>query len=159
MARDCRIHSKAGRREHSTDCAISFLCPENSEAPCQLLRLPEAQVIQKWRCGTVGRRGNYAGRTDPNKSWALQRGPRVTAEHSAACRTPARLLSARLSVLWKGPASPVGRHRHGGLPPLYYPLLACFFVGFLAPSFSIPQAHWFSNDFSFTLVSSYLAEV
>lgn len=124
--------------------------------PCQLPRLPEPRRIQKWRCRTVGKTGNVLS-TDPNKSWAPLKAPRTTAAFQLT-RTRSGRGSACLRF-GKGQFFQSAGVRACGfcilIPTPLWPASA----GFLASSFTIPQAHWFSNERSFTFVSSYLAGV
>lgn len=141
---------------NTEDCAISFSCPENSEA-LSAAETSRAQAIQKWRCRTVGKTGNVlAGQTLINHGH--RQGPRTTAVHSSSRRAPARPRSACLRF-GKGQFFQSAGVRACGfcilIPTPLWPASA----GFLASSFTIPQAHWFSNERSFTFVSSYLAGV
>lgn len=132
----------------------SFSRPENSKAPCQLLRLPGPSDPETGP--ELLERGNCAGWTGPNKSWAL-RGATAAAAFPLPHTRQAR--SAHASVLWKGSIFPAGRREVCGFCILIPTPLWLASVRFLAPSFCIPQAYYFSNELFLTLVSSYLAGV
>lgn len=146
---------QGGNRESPIDCAILFLCPENSKALCQLLSLPEPQRSRNGARNCWKEREG-AGWTVPGnhghcrgvRGWQLC--PHPDAHPQAAALTG-------LHSLWKGSAFPMSRHESVCFlsPHSHSPLAS---AGVLAPSFCIPLAYCFSNEL-FTVVSSSLAGV